>query len=346
MIEKVTIARDDSIYHAWPDVTIAPDGRLVCIFSECTHHSDRSYTRIMLTDSFDQGCSWSPKRALTEGTAALDYYYNCARISTLKDGRLAVVVDRCYNTEKDDDFNLKKNYLYFSADNGQTWTDAIETPIRGIVPDQLVELSNGRWIIGAHYREPGFDKIVQRCWYSDDKGKSWQGPSIVGMNEDLNLCEVSIIEFDGTLVAFMRENSFLGYDCYKAISHDFGKSWSGVIKFPLPGCHRPVAHQLNDGRVVIGHRFLQGGQSGFGKWCQNYFVAITDAESCLSLKRRGAWTRILPVDFDRSSHSDTGYSGIVQLNDDEIYVVNYIVDDAPKGQIRGYRIKLSDFILE
>ena len=41
--------------------------------------------------------------------------------------------------------------------------------------------------------------------------------------------------------------------------------------------------------------------------------------------------------------SDTGYSGWVQFDDGEIYVVNYIVDDAPNGQIRGYALRLEEF---
>ena len=39
----------------------------------------------------------------------------------------------------------------------------------------------------------------------------------------LNLCEVSILPVeDNTLVAFMRENSGKGWDCYKALSTDGG----------------------------------------------------------------------------------------------------------------------------
>jgi sialidase-1 len=36
----------------------------------------------------------------------------------------------------------------------------------------------------------------------------------------------------------------------------------------------------------------------------------------------------------------------VQFDDGEIYIVNYIVDDAPKGQIRGYSLGMEDFLLE
>ena len=61
--------------------------------------------------------------------------------------------------------------------------------------------------------------------------------------------------------------------------------------------------------------------------------------------RDDAQTRILPIDFDRSSESDTGYSGWVQFDDGEIYIANYVLDDAPKGQIRGYSVQMADFML-
>jgi sialidase-1 len=36
----------------------------------------------------------------------------------------------------------------------------------------------------------------------------------------------------------------------------------------------------------------------------------------------------------------------VQFPDGEIYVVNYIMDDAPKAQIRGYALTTADFVIE
>ena len=76
------------------------------------------------------------------------------------------------------------------------------------------------------------------------------------------------------------------------------------------------------------------------------FAALTDTESALATDRSEAHARILPIDFDRSPESDTGYSGWVQFDDGEITIVNYIIDDAPKAYIRGYSLHLSDFILE
>ena len=53
------------------------------------------------------------------------------------------------------------------------------------------------------------------------------------------------------------------------------------------------------------------------------------------------------MDYDRSVKSDTGYSGWVQMPDGSIFIVNYIADDAyDRAQIRGYRLKLEDFIID
>ena len=43
--------------------------------------------------------------------------------------------------------------------------------------------------------------------------------------------------------------------------------------------------------------------------------------------------------------SDLGYSGWAQFPDGEIYVVNYIVDDAPKAHLRGYAFREEDLTI-
>ena len=341
MINKYVISRDDSIYEAWPDLVLMPSGKMICVFSECTHHNDRSFTRIMLTFSEDKGRTWSTKYALTEGTKGLPYF-NSARIVHLKSGRYVVIVDKIHkNNEKGGEI-----ILFFSDDECKTWSDPIDTPAYGIVPDKLLELECGRLIISCHEKDIESGYLVQNLWYSDDQGINWSGPVIVGKQEGLNLCEVSILNVsDQTLVAFMRENSMQGWDCFKSISNDNGETWSDLTKFPLPGCHRPVSGWLQNNQIMITYRFIQGGKRGFFGGHQNFFAAITDKDSVLSSSRDECFTRILPIDFDRSPVSDTGYSGWVQFNDGEIYIANYIVDDAPKGQIRGYSLTMNDFLI-
>ncbi len=86
--------------------------------------------------------------------------------------------------------------------------------------------------------------------------------------------------------------------------------------------------------------------TGLGTWTQNFFAAITDSESAVAGTRSESRARIMPLDFDRSPKSDLGYSGWVQFAGGEIYVVNYIVDDAyDSAQIRGYSFLPEEFII-
>lgn len=346
-IQKFTISNDPVFYEAWPDVVLTASGKLVAVFSECTHHHNRDYTRIMLADSFDRGRTWTPKRPLTEGTRGLDYYYNCARISQLKDGRLVVIVDRlpADGRHEDDRTGVSSNLLYFSHDDGATWEPPVETPLRGIVPDKLLELETGRWLIAAHRKEEG--RLAMFLHWSDDMGKTWSPAVTVAKSPDFNLCEISLLPMGGGIIAgFMRENSCKGYDCKKVLSFDGGESWGKVVDFPLPACHRPVAGHLRDSSVFITFRFMPGGAGWFGSWAHNFFAALTDRKSVLAQNRGEAGTRIMPVDYDRALKADLGYSGWVQFDDGEIYIVNYIVDDAvDTGQIRGYSLHPEDFFL-
>jgi hypothetical protein len=336
MIQKFAVSRDDDWYEAWPDVALTEGGKLVCVFSQCTHHGDRSATRLMITESSDRGRTWENKRPLTGLTSGRPYW-NCARISRLGDGRLIIVADQISKEREGGGLN----FMWIGDPEGTQWTGPLATPLEGIVPDQLIELSSGRWLLSAH------QKSGQWLRYTDNEGKDWSEPVLIASSPELKLCEVSILPLDdGTLVAFLRENSGLGLDCYKTVSYDQGESWSELYRVPLPGCHRPVAGLLQSGRVLITYRFMQGGKGWLGYWTQNFFAALMDQESAKAPERRDQWTRIMPVDFDRSPAADLGYSGWVQFEDGEIYVVQYIVDDAPKGQIRGYSFREEDFILQ
>ncbi|MCF7687755.1 MAG: glycoside hydrolase [Cephaloticoccus sp.] len=345
MIQKFTVSRDDSIYEAFPDITLTADGRLLCVFEECTHHGNRDWTRLALTESSDRGRTWSPKRGLTEPSHGRPYW-NCARITTLRDGRIAAIADNIGTDERSKDHHLLKNFLFLSHDHGRTWDEPVLLPMQGIMPDKLIELSSGRWLTACHVKNPDSDFLKVWLWHSDDQGKTWHGPVTVADHTGLNLCEISILPVDDqVLVALLRENSFKGWDGYKVISHDGGLTWGPPIALPIPACHRPTAGWLKDGRALITCRLMQGGKGWVGWWTQNTLACLTDKESLLAPTREEAHTRILPLDYDRSPESDTGYTGWVQFDDGEIYVVNYILDDAPKAQIRGYSLTLEDFML-
>ena len=347
-IQKFTVCRDDNIYHAWPDLFKTKSGKLLCSFTECEHHTKRSDSRVMMVESLDRGRTWSQKRPISEPSTEA-FHYNNSRMSELSDGKIALICDR---VESEEDGGVVQ-YVWFSEDEGTTWSEPMVLPFCAIVPDRFREIKNGehkgRYIVAAHYLNKETGKTEEYLWYSDDKGKSWSDRITLAADPRYNLCEAGIIECeDGTLVAFLRENSFMAYDVFKAISRDGGESWEGVYRTPLNSGHRPTPGYLNDGRVMVSYRYVTTytpNPPSVSLGLHNTFLTVLKSEELTRTEREGTYFRTMPLDYDRNKNPDTGYTGWVQFEDGEIYIVNYIKDDAPKAQIRGYSLYPSDIEL-
>jgi len=334
-IQKFIVSKDETIYEAWPDLVQTDSGKLICVFSECNHHCDRENARIMITESLDRGRTWSAKRSLTE-KGKRDDYFNCARISKLRDGRLAIICDKLSGFDKE---NTAVTYVWYGDKEGNNWGEPVVLPFNGIVPDKLLQLKNGRLIISNHSRNTKNNKLEQHLWYSNDEGKTWSDRITVAADDRYNLCEASILECDNnTLVAFLRENSFKGYDLLKVISYDNGETWSSVYNTPINCGHRPTSGFLSDNTVMITYRYIP-------VWMHNVFVAFLKKQDLLETERQNQKVRIMPLDYDRNYEPDLGYTGWTQFDDGEIYVVNYIKDDSSKAHIRGYSFYPDDVVL-
>lgn len=333
-IKRHIVSRDENIYEAWPDVVLTDGGKLICVFAECNHHLDRTNARITLVESTDRGRTWSEKKYLSERSDGINFF-NCPRISKLKDGRLAIVCDYVLEDENKN----AEIHLWFGDGEGNEWGEEINLGFKAIVPDKLTELESGRWILGGQFKSAETKKLEQFLWYSDDKGKTWSDRVTVATDPALNLCETSIIEIaDNTLVAFLRENSRRGYDILKCISYDGGESWGDIYATPMDCGHRPAALKLQDGRVMVTYRYIPTES-------HNFFGAILKTEELTIPERHKQSARIFPIDYDRNPSPDLGYSGSVQFPDGEIYVVTYIKDDSEKAHIRGYSFYTSDIEL-
>jgi len=340
-----TISRDDSTYECFPSLARCRDGRIVLAYRESDGHKAAKYTRVIVRVSDDNGASFSERKVLiaTEQTDGVLLKYNCPKVQQLSDGTVLVICDR-YPTPPGEltGGGAESRVVFFtSSDNGDTWSQPRDTGVHGIMPDEVVELPDGDWLMATQFKPSDLGFIAQCVSRSADKGKTWGAPVTVAAVKGLHLCEASIVRLPvGELVCYMRENSGKGLPAYKSFSHDGGKSWEGPYETMMGGCHRPVAHMTRSGKVLVTYRHQPGNHTA---WAKNTFAFIEPIESALE-KDRGKQTGIvLPLDHDRSPASDGGYTGWVETAPGEFLIVNYIVDDAPKAQIRGYRIREADF---
>ena len=333
-IQRFSVSNDDGIYEAFPDLILTNGGKLICVFIECINHGNRNNNRIVIRESHDRGRTWSAKKPLTEICDHANSF-DCPRISKLHDGSLVIVCNKLHR-------DGSKIYLWRGDPEGESWSEPYICPFRGNVPDKLLELKNGRWILAAQTTDGS--QLEQYLWYSDDQGKTWSERVTVAADKRYELCEVSILEYDNNiLVAFLREESCEGYDMMKVISYDNGETWSEVYNLPLDAGLRPVAGFLNDGTtVMVTYRYRP---CCYFHSATNVFAGFLRKEDLLKVHRQEHEVRIMPLDYDRNTVPDLGYTGWVQFADDEIYVVCYIMDDSDKAQIRGYSFYPEDVVL-
>jgi len=317
-------------------------GKLITVYRESDGHSAYEFTDLVMRHSTDDGQTWSDKQVLIrsrrEGDALMKY--NCPRIQQLDDGRLCVLCDVFQQPPGEGSARDSRIMWWLSSDEGVSYSGPVDSGVRGIMPDKILQTSRGTWLIATHWRgEDGF--LIQYVWRSEDRGETWGGPIVVCEQDGLNPCEASIIELpDGALVCYMRENSGTGLCGPKCLSFDDGQTWEGPYDTLMAGCHRPVSGYLPGGQIMVTYRNVPGGKS---PWAKNFFAYKESVESARATQTGEQSGIILPLDHDRSPHSDSGYSGWVCLPDDSTYVVNYICDDAPMAQIRAYRFTEADF---
>lgn len=109
---------------------------------------------------------------------------------------------------------------------------------------------------------------------------------------------------------------------------------------------RPSVGRLRSGEIAITYRFCCGVSTSLALYVETPEEARRFAPlNPDHYKTEYAQARCAFLDNDRSLAPDSGYSGWVQLPDGDLYVVNYLNDDAPRAQIRGYIVGREDWYL-
>ena len=351
-MQKLTVSRDDEVYEAFADIARTPDGSLVCTYRESMAHGPWPFSRIVVRHSEDGGYTWQPRQVVIEKDGEKgEGRLNCSRITVCRDGTLLLIVD-FYAPGRDQLVNPVENLLFWSSDSGRTWDGPIETGITdGIVPS-IKELSNGDLLVGVT-RQRSTDgrlsglKEEQTIYRSGDGGRTWEGPSVVPAPPYLRLNEGDFAELDdGTVVCYMREDGerFTGW---KSTSDDGGRTWSEAFRSQMHSClGRPSVGRVRSGEIVVTYRFCSAVSTSLALYVETTAEAVRrDDPNPNDYATDYRQARFAFLDNDRSLHPDSGYSGWVQLPNGDLYVVNYITDDAPRAFIRGYIVSRHDWFL-
>ena len=269
---------EDKCYEVWrspgrftknPDIVETKSGRLMLVYSDNDSHWSQETQVLTILASDDQGRTWFKLSEVdTADLRKGDERLVTPRLSCLADGRLAVLIDH-------DDyghFHQEQScgiVLYWSHDNGQTWTAAQDTGIIGFEPDRIIELPDGRLAVVTQVIFSKSQQCGLMLYTSQDGGKSWQEISTIAHDGYHLFCEGGLIILDSgkEFAVVMRENHNGGIPSFVSFSRDGGFSWTEPQMLPFH-LHRPYGKQLPDGRVMVTGRNLLGGIGTYA-WCGN-----------------------------------------------------------------------------
>lgn len=352
---KGTVVRDNSTWQGHPDVAYF-NNELFIVYRESDRHTTRSETRIAIVSKTKRTSFSKPKIISTSSQR-----YNCPRLTVIGD-TMWIICDEIQHGSSYVGAENKEagtRVLLWKTTNGVEWEGPLETNVTGIVPDKICPTDNGfmmathsYWTNALHSKMPDssqepdtpiYEKeqsmgyLVQSVWHAPELEGKWTKYPLCHV-KDYNMCEGSICRFKHGYLCLMRENSGLGLPSFITHSRD-GYEWTKPQKTRMFGCHRPVTGVLKSGNLLTTYREASHSfKPGF--WAKNTFACLTSKRCVLTDL---ADSVILPLDHDKSKRSDSGYTGWVQLEDDSIFIVNYITNDAPKPYIRWYQIHEDDF---
>ena len=332
-INKFTLSRNDAFMEGWPDMIKTQSGRILVFYNECTAHCNRDGSHITMRKSDDNGYTWSEKQYIGEETHHGDQW-NSIRVNQLKNGKIILVCDRIYEREYTPE---TKFYTFESVDDGVTWSEKYDIGVYGYCSDKVRELSDGSLLLCVSRYNQSLSKTEILAHKSYDGGKTWSSAVIAASSEKYTFIEPAVLELpNGNIVAFLRENSHLGYNGFVCFSNDKGESFEGLREIPVKGMHRPAVGFLENGKILLSYREFLSDNLPY----RELKMCVFTLAELLNPGTKAFETYLVDTDNTQTEEPDQGYSAWVQLPDGEVLMVNYITDDAPKPYIRGYRFRM------
>ena len=262
---QVVVWRPEGRFTKNPDLIRFPSGKMMLVYNDCDAHWPQETTRITTLESLDGGKTWGNPRVVSEADKRKGQErWVTPRLSRLRDGRLAIICDQNDFSHVHED-QPPGIWIWFSSDEGRSWSEPVLTGVPGFEPDRIVELGDGTLLMASQVYFKATRKLGAFVMRSTDGGTTWKDRSIIAADVVHHHTEGAIVVLsDGTLGCVLRESNHHGYPSYLSLSSDGGRSWSRPEPLPFAG-DRPYAKQLPGGQVLVTYR-NRSGNRGTHAW--------------------------------------------------------------------------------
>ncbi len=326
----------DGVLTTWncPKIQQLEDGR-VLLLSESLPWPPGEWrvehtARVSLWFSDDDGVTFADPFQTSVGGICPD------QVTEMPDGRWLLLTNL-----RIDGADRLTQMLHISRDKGVTW-DAPRpmnlNPDHELDEGSIVKLPGGELVSYERVDVGPLLKLI-----SKDNGETWEGPystlnpaaigmPIAGLTTDGLILITGRYGLESNWRVDMSEETFQKRLAKRTIVIPKVKGHPENERFIASVTGGPNTIETEDEIVMAA-----GGTS------VHTFAFLEPIESALSPDLGDQKGLLLPLDLDNSPFADSGYTGWVEYERGRFLCANYINDNAPMAQIRGYRFGLEDF---
>ncbi|HEY8561631.1 MAG TPA: sialidase family protein [Pyrinomonadaceae bacterium] len=263
-------------YHHSLGVVDTPDG-LICTYRQTDSHT-AVISNIMTCRSTDRGRTWRDHKMISKSDVWSEGgCWVAPQLSRLRDGRLVLIADFGNRTTGQNWPMLSdwqkpprgmSNHLFWSSDNGRTWTGPQRIDELGGEPGYIIELADGTLVYTRTessasetvWNPPmpwGKNYYQNVAVFSDDRGKTWVRTAMISDEPLQGDCEVGLVELrPNDLMAMTRIGlgaGAFGQPSRFIFSRDNGKTWGDAALTPIYG-QRTIVRKLQSGKLFATYR--------------------------------------------------------------------------------------------
>lgn len=274
--DKVGSPDERGWYHHSVGVVDTPDG-LICEYRKTDAHTG-VISNIMACRSTDKGRTWREHKIVSKSDVwNTGGIWIAPQMSKLKDGRIVILSDFGNRTSGQNWLMITQwqkpdrgmsNHLFWSADNGKTWSKPQRIDEVGGEPGYIIELSDGTLMFprmeGAETDEIwnapqpwGRNYYRNVAVFSDDKGKTWTRTAEISDDPLQGDCEIGLVELaPNNIMAMTRvglASGQFGQPSRFIFSRDNGKTWGEHTLTPFYG-QRTIVRKLQSGKLFATFR--------------------------------------------------------------------------------------------
>ncbi|OAM90875.1 glycoside hydrolase [Termitidicoccus mucosus] len=268
-------------YYKCANVVLARDGTLVASWQLSDNHTSL-LSHIMVARSTDGGRVWGDYQVIASSNVWEQRgYWVVPQMSVLKDGRIVIICDWGQRDPGQNSPMLSQwqkrdrgmsSHLFWSSDNGRTWTGPRKIDDVGGQPSYIEEFADGTLAFTrTSSAETDLLKKPPLPWgniyyrseivYSRDGGKTWGESAWLADSPFHGDCETGLADLgDGRVLAATRIGfglSRFGNPSRLVWSRDCGRTWEKPVLAPFYG-HRVHLGRLQSGKLLATFRNYWG----------------------------------------------------------------------------------------